>query len=661
MVAHCLFCARRVMVAKADEQTFVFIKRFGCDAGVEHQTENVQVDMLSGQRLPHDVVASDPQDGVMEMSIGAGKAGIAAVAIDWGAAVLHVSGDCFNVSQRLRGHVARREAGAFGFQQQAEFVKIVELLARQLGRCGIADQMRLANQPFAFQTAKRLAHRGLRDVQIPRQNVDGNPSPRRNFQRHQAFVNVVVNPVDHADGPQRDLPAVTFCRQCHPAPSLLDTLPSVADMLSYVKSFIIYDLIQPKLAGIWPVVAMGNRMQTFATIRSPREILFGPGQRFALAAVARRLGSRALVVTDPRLANDADFLAMVSALGDAGLETRVDATTLPDVPVDSAIAAAKAHQGFGADLVIGVGGGSCLDMAKCVALLLTYGGRPQDYYGELLVPGPILPLIAVPTTAGTGSEVTPVAVLSDSERLLKVGISSPHLIPVAAICDPDLTMTCPPGLTAIAGADALTHAIEAFTAIRRPLTPGLAQERVFVGKNLASDQFALRAVRLLWEGLEVACTNGADADARGKVMLGATFAGLAFGVAGTAAAHAIQYPIGALTHTAHGSGVACLMPYVMAWNAPVIGQELAEIANAMGLGHADQVIPALAALFHRIGIPRTLQDLGVTEDRLDWVAAQALGIGRLMQNNPRPIAPDDMRQILEAAFTGYLAINQPPA
>lgn len=402
-------------------------------------------------------------------------------------------------------------------------------------------------------------------------------------------------------------------------------------------------------------------MPLFATIRSPREVLFGPGQRHALANVANRLGTRALVVTDGRLAGEDLFQAMVAGLRDAGLVVRVDTSTLPDVPVASAIAAAEAQRGFAADLVIGMGGGSCLDMAKCVALLLTHGGRPQDYFGELLVPGPILPLIAVPTTAGTGSEVTPVAVLSDSERTLKVGISSPHLIPVAAICDPELTMTCPPGLTAIAGADALTHAIEAFTAIRRPLTPGLSQERVFVGKNLTSDHFALRAIALLSEGLEVACSNGADAEARGKVMLGATLAGLAFGVAGTAAAHAIQYPVGALTHTAHGTGVACLMPYVMTWNAPAIRPELAEIADAMGLPAADTVIPSLAGLFRRIGIPATLQELGLPADRIDWVAEQSLGIARLMQNNPRPMTGQDMRRLLHAAFTGDLAFDQTDA
>lgn len=393
-------------------------------------------------------------------------------------------------------------------------------------------------------------------------------------------------------------------------------------------------------------------MIQFGTIRAPREILFGPGQRHALPAVARRMGGRALVVTDERMAGDPTFQDMVEALQAAGLAVQVEAGTLPDVPVASALAAADARRGFAADLVIGVGGGSCLDMAKCLALLLTHGGKPQEYYGELMVPGPVLPLIAVPTTAGTGSEVTPVAVLSDEGRSLKVGISSPHLIPQAAICDPELTMTCPPGLTAIAGADALTHAIEAFTATRRPLTPGLSQERVFIGKNALSDQFALRAIALLWQGLETACKDGANAEARGKVMLGATLAGLAFGVAGTAAAHAIQYPIGALTHTAHGTGVACLMPYVMGWNAPAIAPELAEMAGAMALSSGDQVIPAISGLFARIGIPRSLRELGLAEDRLDWVAEQSLGITRLIQNNPRPLTPDDMRHLLAAAFAG---------
>jgi alcohol dehydrogenase class IV len=397
-------------------------------------------------------------------------------------------------------------------------------------------------------------------------------------------------------------------------------------------------------------------MPLFGTIRAPRELIFGSGQRKALGLVAARLGCRALIVTDARMAANDDFLAMVADLHLSGLSTRVESGTLPDVPVDTATAAAEAAKDFAPDLVIGIGGGSCLDMAKCVALLLTHGGRPQAYYGELKVPGPILPLIAVPTTAGTGSEVTPVAVLSDPDRSLKVGISSPYLIPIAAICDPELTLTCPAQLTAYAGADALTHALEAFTATRRRPTATLTQDRVFIGKNAISDQFALTAIALLWQGLEAACRDGADREARSKVMQGATFAGLAFGVAGTAAAHAIQYPLGALTHTAHGAGVACLMPWVMHWNRPAIGSELVEIAAAIGLGSADDVIPAISALFARIGIPPTLKALGLAEDRLDWVAEQSCGIERLIQNNPRPIDRPGMTRLLQAAFTGDLTL-----
>ena len=393
-------------------------------------------------------------------------------------------------------------------------------------------------------------------------------------------------------------------------------------------------------------------MGHYGAIRSPRELIFGAGQRKALGTIADKLGRRALVVTDPRMATEAVFLAMVADLEFHGLVVHIQSDTLPDVPVHSAIRVAEAVRSFGADVVVGIGGGSCLDMAKCLALLLTHGKRPQDYYGEIKVPGPVMPVIAIPTTAGTGSEVTPVAVLSDDERVLKVGISSPYLIPLASICDPELTLTCPPGLTAIAGADALTHAIEALTAMRREPTPQLTQERVFIGKNALSDQFALAAISLLWKGLETACVNGSDLTARSQVMQGATLAGMAFGVAGTAAAHAIQYPVGAATHTAHGAGVASLMPWVMQWNQPTIADELRQMATAMGLHDSASVIPAITGLFSRIGIPPTLAALGLTEDRLEWVAEQACGIERLVLNNPRPLNPETMLTLVKAAYFG---------
>jgi len=403
-------------------------------------------------------------------------------------------------------------------------------------------------------------------------------------------------------------------------------------------------------------------MTLFAALRLPREILFGKGQRHALPMVAGKLGRRALICTDERLAGTEAFAEMLAGLQAAGLEVLVYARVLPDVPRDSVAACVDEVRSFQPDMVIGIGGGSCLDMAKCVSLLLSHGGALQDYYGEFKVPGPVLPVIAVPTTAGTGSEVTPVAVVSDPERTLKIGASSPYLIPAVAICDPELTMTCPRGLTAIAGADALTHAIEAFTAVRKGAGHALAQQNVFIGKSDLSDQFALYAIRLLGRSLERAVANGADEDARAEVMMGALAAGAAFGTAGTAAAHAVQYPAGALTDTAHGMGVAAMLPYVMSYNRLAAAAEFAEVGAALGLavtGSVDEQAGAAIAEVRRllgaIGIVPTLAALGLAAEQVDWTAEQAIGIQRLVKNNPRPIDLAGMRQLVQAAFDGDLA------
>jgi alcohol dehydrogenase len=406
-------------------------------------------------------------------------------------------------------------------------------------------------------------------------------------------------------------------------------------------------------------------MTLFAAIRLPREILFGKGQRHALPVVAARLGKRALICTDERFAGTAVFAEIIASLKAASIDVFVHDRVLPDVPRDTVAICVEEARGFAPDMVIGIGGGSCLDMAKCAALLISHGGKLQDYYGEFKVPGPTLPLIAVPTTAGTGSEATPVAVISDPDRTLKVGISSPHLIAAVAICDPELTMTCPPGLTAIAGADALTHAIEAFTAARRGTDHTLAQSHVFIGKSTLTDHFALLAIKLLGRSLEKACKDGADEDARADVMMGALAAGCAFGTAGTAAAHAIQYPAGALTHTAHGLGVATMMPYVMSYNRSVSAPEMAEIGAALGLDvagrgteeMAEATILEIRRLFAAIGITPTLAALGLAVDKLDWTAEQAIGIERLIKNNPRPFDLAAMRRLIQAAYDGDLAAS----
>ncbi|RDV03399.1 iron-containing alcohol dehydrogenase [Undibacter mobilis] len=401
-------------------------------------------------------------------------------------------------------------------------------------------------------------------------------------------------------------------------------------------------------------------MSLFGTLRTPRHLVFGAGQRQALSGYAKALGSRPLVVTDERLGADPEFLRLISSLMQAGLQVRVFDGTIAELPMECIAAAVDAGKAHGADLVIGIGGGSCLDAAKVAAVLLTHGGKAADYYGEFKVPGPVLPLISVPTTSGTGSEVTPVAVITDPDRAVKVGIASPHIISHTAICDPELTYSCPPGLTAVSGADALTHAIEAFTAIRREPTGSIVHEHVFLGKNVLSDNYALLAISHIAASLKRAYDDGDDTQARERLMLGATMAGLAFGTAGTAAAHAVQYPVGAMTHTPHGAGVAVMMPYVMEFNRGHCEPELAEIGKAMGLDRAERTmseqagatIDAVEKLFASIGIPKTIADLGVVQSQLGLVAEQAMGSARLIKNNPRLIELSTMANLVEAAFAG---------
>ncbi|MFC7530882.1 iron-containing alcohol dehydrogenase [Actinoplanes sp. GCM10030250] len=395
-------------------------------------------------------------------------------------------------------------------------------------------------------------------------------------------------------------------------------------------------------------------------LRLPRTVLFGPGQRHAIADAVAGLGRTALICTDARLAADPELATIRKEIEAAGVRVEVFGDTQPELPVDGVLDCVRGLAGHGVDVVVGIGGGSCLDMAKAVALLLSHGGKPQDYYGENAVPGPILPVVAVPTTAGTGSEATPVAVFADPDREMKVGISSPHLIPHTAVCDPELTHSCPPGLTAHSGADALTHLVESFTAVTRTPDPRLAFERVFIGKSALTDHVALNGLELIGRSLLKAYRDPADAGARHDVMLAAFAGGVALGTAGTAAAHALQYPLGAATHTPHGLGVGVLLPYVMRFNLPVRVREFAQIARALGVGDtslddtalARAAIEAVDALIDGLGLPRTIAELGLPESRLGWLAEQGMGAARLVQNNPRPLDLPAMNTIARAAFTG---------
>lgn len=411
--------------------------------------------------------------------------------------------------------------------------------------------------------------------------------------------------------------------------------------------------------------AAGIHPTTYGALRLPRNIVVGAQQRFAIADIAAGMGSNVLVCTDPRLAASEELKALVRTLESRNLTVRVFGETEAELPTPGIVACVEELKGHDIDVIIGFGGGSCMDMAKVVSVLLTYGGEPSDYYGEFAVPGPVKPVIALPTTAGTGSEATAIAVVSDPGLGMKMGISSPHIIPFASVCDPELTYSCPPPLTAATGADTFVHLVESFTAITREPTPTLAQERVFVGKNVLTDSLALDGIRLVGRSLATAYKDPGNTEARGDMMLAALYGGIVLSNAGTAAAHAIQYPVGALTHTPHGVGVGLLLPFVVRHNFSAIMPQLAQIAEALGRdtkgmdlrSSAIAGVEAIDEIIAAIELPPTLEELGVKESDLARIATLSLNSKRLIDNNPVPLDLDAVSSIVQAAFSGDRTIG----
>lgn len=389
------------------------------------------------------------------------------------------------------------------------------------------------------------------------------------------------------------------------------------------------------------------------TFRSPREILTGDGTLPAAARIAALHGTRALLVSDEVISQQRAYEDLHGRLETEGLVVRAFTDAVADVPLEVIDRCCQAAREWQPDVIIALGGGTVLDLAKMAALLLVHGGSPRDYYGENQVPGPVLPVVAVPTTAGTGSEVTPVAVVSDPERELKVGVSSRFLIPEAAVCDPETTLSCPPRVTAHAGIDAFCHAVEAFTGRVQQLAWADPVDRVFIGKNGISDDLALRAVGLIAAHLEVVVKDGGNRQARTAMMQSSTLGGLAFAHAGTAAPHALQYPLGEATKTPHGLGVGLLLPYVLTAASEIMDAELRALARHIGMEeNGEDFIDWVAELSGRIGLPASLRELGLARSDLPELAEKATTVQRLLQNHPGPVDADALHHILAAAWEG---------
>lgn len=400
--------------------------------------------------------------------------------------------------------------------------------------------------------------------------------------------------------------------------------------------------------------------RTLWNFYSAGRLLFGAGSVRELGVATRRLNvGRMLIVTDPALVAAGLLEKVRTSLESAGIDCAVFEGGEPEPSfacADRAIEAARESQ---PDAVLGLGGGSNMDLAKITAAVYTHGGSYRDYFSFDNVPGPVCPLIAVPTTAGTGSEVSHAAVLTDHDNGTKVSTLSNHLRPDLAVVDPELTITCPRKATADSGIDALTHAIEAYLATDSSdleVPPG--EVAPYDGKFPLADVLAARAIELVGRHLKSAVDEPRDLPARTGMSLAATLAGLAFSNAAVALVHAMEYPLGGTLHCSHGAGNGLLLPYVMRFNLPARTSELGQIARLLGCDTremdatdaAHAAILAVEQLRDAIGVPARIRELGGVEDQLPGFAEKAFAIKRLMVLTPRPVTEADILEIYRNAL-----------
>ncbi|MFT4518330.1 MAG: alcohol dehydrogenase class IV [Halioglobus sp.] len=373
-------------------------------------------------------------------------------------------------------------------------------------------------------------------------------------------------------------------------------------------------------------------------------IINGLDSSLALAAQCQQLGvTRPLLVTDPGLMAIGLVQPVLEALAVAGVPCVVFDQVKEDPPEATVLAAAELARERVVDGVIAVGGGSSMDVAKVVAVLLGGEQALPDLYGVGQVTGLRLPLILVPTTAGTGSEVTPVAVITTGETT-KAGVSSPVLLPDVAVLDAGLTLGLPAPVTAMTGVDAMVHAIEAYTSKHK--------------KNPLSDNFAVQALILLAKNIRTAVHDGRNAQARENMLLGACLAGQAFANAPVGAVHALAYPLGGHYHIPHGLSNSLVLPSVMEFNAPEaqsLYAELAEVVIGAPVAGSDEaktaaLVQALRQLIDDVALPATLRDAKVKESDLEMLAKDAMLQQRLLINNPRDVDYDDALAIYRAAY-----------
>lgn len=379
----------------------------------------------------------------------------------------------------------------------------------------------------------------------------------------------------------------------------------------------------------------------FRTVPS-MEVAWGGAQRLGEILAQRFTARKALLVTDAGLVKAGLIAPIIEKMEVAGFAVTIFDKVVADPPEQVLYECVDIAKGAGVDIVIGLGGGSSLDIAKLVAILTVSEQKLSDMYGIGNVKGSRLPMVLIPTTAGTGSEVTNISIITTGETT-KMGVVSPQLYADFVLLDAELTVGLPTLHTAATGIDAMVHAIEAYTSKHK--------------KNPLSDALAREALRLLGSNLIAACKDGTNRAAREGMLLGATLAGQAFANSPVAAVHALAYPLGGHYHVPHGLSNALMLGPVLRYNAKAAAPLYAELADVMGVpGTGDAVarsnafVEHMQALMDESGAPRRLRDVGVTDNTLAMLAADAMKQTRLLVNNPVEVGEEDALNLYREAF-----------
>lgn len=379
----------------------------------------------------------------------------------------------------------------------------------------------------------------------------------------------------------------------------------------------------------------------FRTVPS-MEVAWGGAQRLGEIVAGRFSARKLLLVTDAGLVKAGLIDPIAANLKNAGFSVVIFDKVVADPPEHVLFDCVNAAKAAGVDIVIGLGGGSSLDIAKLVAVLLNTDQPLAQMYGIGKVEGSRLPLVLIPTTAGTGSEVTNISIITTGETT-KMGVVSPQLYADYVLLDAELTVGLPQLHTAATGIDAMVHAIEAYTGQHK--------------KNPLSDALAREALRLLGANLIAACKNGKDRSAREGMLLGAMLAGQAFSNSPVGAVHALAYPLGGHYHVPHGLSNALMLGPVLRFNAKAAASlyaELADVLNVPGSGNAHErseaFVKHMQHLMDESGAPRRLRDVGVTDNSLAMLASDAMKQTRLLINNPVEVREEDALALYREAF-----------